>query len=121
MRIKRAMIRSKRKKKLFKRAKGFYGGRKNLLKSVQEAVRHALQYSYRDRRNRKRAFRRLWIVRLNAAVRQHGMNYSRFIHALKQANVDLDRKVLAQLAYENPGAFEQVVKQVQSLTTEQAA
>ena len=114
MRIKRAMIRSKRKKKLFARAKGFYGGRKNLIKSAQEAVRHALQYAYRDRRNRKREFRRLWIVRLNAAVRQHGYNYSRFIHALKVANVELDRKVLAQIAYEDPEGFRKLVEQVRS-------
>lgn len=114
MRVKRAMIRAKRKKKLFARAKGFVQGRGVLLKSVLEAVRHALQYAYRDRRRRKRDFRRLWIVRLNAAVRQHGMSYSRFIHALHQADVDLDRKVLAQLAYENPFAFQQVVQQVQA-------
>ena len=114
MRIKRAMIRSKRKKKLFARAKGFRQGRGTLYKSVLEAVRHALQYAYRDRRVRKRQFRRLWIVRMNAAVRQHGMSYSRFIHALKLANVELDRKVLAQLAYENPTAFGQVVQQVRS-------
>lgn len=112
MRIKRAMIRSTRKKKLFARAKGFYGARKNLIRSVQEAVRHALQYAYRDRRVRKREFRKLWIIRLNAAVREHGLSYSRFIHALKSAGVGLDRKVLAQLAYENPGAFAQVVQQV---------
>ena len=112
MRIKRAMIRAKRKKKLFARAKGFYGRRKNLIRSAQEAVRHALQYAFNDRRKRKRNFRRLWIVRLNAAVRGHGFSYSRFIHALKKANVELDRKVLAQLAYENPAALGVLVKKV---------
>ncbi|MCA9645857.1 MAG: 50S ribosomal protein L20 [Myxococcales bacterium] len=114
MRVKRAMIRSKRKKKLFARAKGFRQGRGVLYKSVLEAVRHALQYAYRDRRVRKREFRRLWIVRINAAVRPHGLSYSRFVHALRTAGVELDRKVLAQLALENPGAFAQVVRQVQS-------
>lgn len=114
MRVKRSMVRVKRKKKLFKRAKGFRQGRRVLYKSVLEAVRHALMYSYRDRRNKKREFRRLWIVRLNAAVRQHGLNYSTFIHHLRVSGAELDRKVLAQMAYENPVAFEQVVKQVQS-------
>ena len=112
MRVKRAMIRAKRKKKLFARAKGFRQGRGTLYKSVLESVRHALQYAYRDRRNRKRDFRRLWIIRLNAAVRQQGTTYSRFINDLKKADVALDRKVLAQLAYENPSAFAQVVDQV---------
>lgn len=112
MRIKRAAIRRSRKRKIFKLAKGFYGRKKNVLRTAIEAVQHALAYAYRGRKERKRDFRQLWIVRLNAAVREHGLSYSRFIHALKMANIALDRKVLAHLAMEEPRVFSQIVARV---------
>lgn len=109
MRVKRAVIRRTRKRKLFKLAKGFVGRKKNVLRTTIEAVHHALAYAFRDRRVRKRNFRQLWIVRLNAAVREHGISYSRFIHALKVSNVTLDRKMLANLAVDDPRGFGQLV------------
>ena len=101
MRVKRAVIRKTRKKKIFRLAKGFYGRKKNVLRTAIEAIHHALAYSFRDRRVRKRNFRALWIVRLNAAVREHGMSYSRFIHALKLANIGLDCKILLYIVMED--------------------
>lgn len=114
MRVKRALIKRTRKRKLFKLAKGFYGRKKNVLRTAIEAVHHALSYAFRDRRVRKRNFRELWIVRLNAAVREHGMSYSRFIHAMKKANIGLDRKVLSHIAMEDPRVFSQIVAQVKA-------
>jgi large subunit ribosomal protein L20 len=108
-RVKRAMIRRKRIKKLFKASKGFFGGRKNLLRTAINAVQKARQYQYRDRRTRKRDFRRLWIQRINAAARVNGMSYSRFIHGLKLAKVEINRKVLAQIAIDDPAAFGAIV------------
>ena len=108
-RVKRAVIRRKRITKLFKASKGFFGGRKNLLRTAINAVQKARQYQYRDRRNRKRDFRRLWIVRINAASRLNGMSYSRFIGGLKTAGVDVNRKLLAQIAIEDPKAFSDLV------------
>lgn len=112
MRIKRAMIRRTRKRKLFKLAKGFSGRKKNVLRTTIEAVHHALAYSFRDRRVRKRNFRQLWVIRLNAAVREHGLSYSRFIHAMKQAKVGLDRKMLSMIAVDDPAGFGQLVEMV---------
>lgn len=112
MRVKRAMNRRTRKAKLFKLAKGFYGRKKNVLRTTIEAVHHALTYATRDRRVKKRSFRVLWIVRLNAALREHGFSYSRFMHALKLANVGLDRKVLSHIALEDPRVFAQLVNTV---------
>jgi len=109
MRIKRAMMRRTRKRKIFKLVRGFSGRRKNNLRQAIEAAHHAMAYSHRDRRMRRRAFRRLWIIRLNAAVREHGLSYSRFIHALKQANIELDRKMLAGIAVDDPRGFAQLV------------
>jgi len=108
-RVKRAVIRRKRIRKLFKASKGFFGGRKNLLRTAINAVQRARQYQYRDRRVRKRDFRRLWIVRINAGARQHGVSYSRFIGGLKSAGVDVNRKVLAQIAIEDPKGFSDLV------------
>ncbi len=108
-RVKRAVIRRKRITKLFKASKGFFGGRKNLLRTAINAVQKARQYQYRDRRTRKRDFRRLWIQRINAASRTHGLSYSRFIHGLKQADVDINRKVLAQIAIDDPQGFSDLV------------
>ena len=108
-RVKRAVIRRKRLKKLFKASKGFFGGRKNLLRTAMNAVQKARQYQYRDRRARKRDFRRLWIVRINAASRQHGLSYSRFISGLHTAGVEVNRKMLAQIAIEDPQGFSELV------------
>ncbi|NQT17379.1 MAG: 50S ribosomal protein L20 [Planctomycetes bacterium] len=102
--------RLKAKKRLFRRAKGFRGGRGKLLRTVKESVVRAGAYAYRDRRVRKRDFRRLWIVRINAAVRERGLPYSVFIHGLAEAKVELDRKILADLAVNDPQAFDQVVE-----------
>ncbi len=108
-RVKRAVIRRKRLQKLFKASKGFFGGRKNLIRTAINAVQKSRQYQYRDRRARKRDFRRLWIVRINAAARQHGLSYSKFIHGLSQAGVEVNRKILAQIAIEDPQGFTELV------------
>lgn len=94
-----------RHKKVIKLAKGYRGRRKNCFRTAVQAVEKAGQYAYRDRRNKKRDFRKLWIIRINAAARTHGMSYSTFMHGLKQANVEVDRKVLAHLAMHDDAAF----------------
>ena len=108
MRIKRGFKARKRRKKVLKLAKGFRGGRSKLFRTAADAVDKALMYAYRDRRVRKRDFRRLWILRINAATRMNDMPYSKFIHGLKVANIELDRKVLADLAISDPLAFTQI-------------
>lgn len=108
-RVKRAVIRRKRLTKLFKASKGFFGGRKNLIRTATNAVQKARQYAYRDRRVRKRDFRRLWIQRINAAARLHGMSYSKFVHGLKVAGVNVNRKMLATIAIEDPQGFSDLV------------
>ncbi len=108
-RVKRAVIRRKRLYKLFKASKGFFGGRKNLLRTAVNAVEKSREYQYRDRRVRKRDFRRLWIVRINAAARQHGLSYSRFVHGLDVAGVEINRKMLAQIAIEDPQGFTDLI------------
>ena len=95
----------KRRKKMLKQAKGYFGNKSRLYKYAKEAVAHALQYAYRDRRAKKRSWRRLWIVRINAACRENGMNYSRFQEGLKAAEIILDRKILADLAVNDATAF----------------
>ena len=102
----------KRRKKIIKMARGYFGARKNVWTVAKNAVERGLQYAYRDRRNKKRAFRRLWIARINAAARQEGMSYSRFMHALSQAGITLNRKVLADLAMNHPDTFKAIVKSV---------
>jgi large subunit ribosomal protein L20 len=104
-RVKRGVAASKRKRRILKAAKGYRGGRGNLLKTAREAVEKGWKYAYRDRRQRKRQFRGLWIARINAAAREHGLSYSRMIHGLKEAGVELDRKSLAELAVSDPQAF----------------
>ena len=99
-----------RRKKVLKQAKGYFGRRKNVWTVAKNAVDKAMLYAYRDRRNKKRTFRALWIMRINAAARQHGMSYSQFMGKLKVNNVDLNRKVLADLAMNDPKAFEAVIK-----------
>ena len=99
----------RRRNKVLAMAKGYWGGRRKLFRTAQEAVDKALQYSYRDRKARKRDFRRLWIVRINAASRQHGLTYQLFISGLKRAGIILDRKVLADLAIRDAAAFSRLV------------
>ena len=101
-----------RRKKVSKMAKGYFGRRKNVWTVAKNAVEKGLVYSYRDRRNKKRTFRALWIARINAAVREHGMSYSKFMHALSENNINLNRKVLADLAMNNPEAFAAIVNKV---------
>ena len=107
-----AVASRKRRKKILKSAKGYFGARKNVYTVAKNAVEKALQYAYRDRRNKKRAFRRLWIARINAAVRQHGLSYSKFINLLNKADINLNRKVLADLAMNHPDAFKAIVDKV---------
>ena len=109
-RIKRGTVTHKRHKKVLSRAKGYWGARSRLFKTANEAVAHALQYAYRDRRTRKRDFRRLWIARINAAVRQNGMTYSRFIEGLSKAGVEIDRKALAEMAISDQESFVALVQ-----------
>ena len=108
MRVKLAVHSRKRKKSLFKAAKGYRGGRSRLLRTVKDAVDRAREYNYRDRKVRKRDFRRLWIIRINAAARQNGLSYSQFIAKLKDKGIDLDRKVLADLAMNQPETFNEL-------------
>jgi len=104
--------RHRRHRKLIKQAKGYFGTRKSNFRTAKDAVQRGWQYAYRDRRQKKRNFRRLWIIRINAAVRQHDMSYSRFIAALKSKNIELNRKTLAHLAVHDPEGFSQIVKSV---------
>ncbi len=108
MRVKRGFKARKRRKKVLKLAKGYRGGRSKLFRTAADAVDKALMYAYRDRRVRKRDFRRLWIARINAAARMNNLSYSKFIHGLKLAGVELDRKVLAELAISDPAGFTQI-------------
>ncbi|MCB0474290.1 MAG: 50S ribosomal protein L20 [Flavobacteriaceae bacterium] len=101
-----------RRKKMLKQAKGFFGRRKNVWTVAKNAVEKAMSYSYRDRRNKKRTFRALWIARINAGTRQYGMSYSQFMGKVKANNIDLNRKVLADLAANNPEAFKAIVDKV---------
>jgi large subunit ribosomal protein L20 len=114
MRVKGGNVARKRRKKILKLAKGYRGGRSKLFRTAKNAVIKSLTYSYRDRRRRKRDFRKLWIVRINAAAREHGLSYSRLIEGLKKAGVELDRKVLAHLAMNDMDAFAQVVETAKS-------
>jgi large subunit ribosomal protein L20 len=109
MRIKRGFKARRRRKKVLKLAKGYRGGRSKLFRTAADSVDKALNYAYRDRKARKRDFRRLWIARINAGARMNNLSYSKFIHGLKLADVDLDRKVLAELAVSDPAAFSQIV------------
>lgn len=114
MRTKTSAARRRRIKRLFRRAKGFVGGRRRLLRTVKETLIRAGVYAYRDRRVRKREFRRLWITRISAAVRQRGMLYSRFIDGLKKAGIELDRKSLAEMAVTDPEGFDRIVDQAKA-------
>jgi large subunit ribosomal protein L20 len=113
-RVKRGVTSHAKHKKTLKAAKGFYGRRKNTIRTAKAAVDRSMQYATRDRKAKKRTFRALWIQRLNAAVREHGLTYSRFIDGLAKAGVVVDRKVLSQLAIEQPEAFAAIVAQARS-------
>lgn len=113
-RVKRGTTHVKRRKNLLRKAKGYKWGRKNLIKRARVAVLKAGVYNYRDRKQKKRDFRKLWTMQLNAAVREHGLSYSKFIAALKKANITLDRKVLSQLAREYPAVFSKIVEKVKA-------
>ncbi len=104
-RVKRGTGSKKRRNRIFDAAKGYYGTRHRLLKTAREAVHKGLKYAYRDRKQRKREFRKLWIARINAAARENGISYSRLIHGLAVAGVEVDRKILAELAVKDPKAF----------------
>ena len=104
----------RRHRKVVKQAKGYYGARSRNFKTAKDAVEKAGLYAYRDRRQKKRQFRRLWIIRINAAARQHGLSYSQFISGLKTNGVDLDRKVLADMAMNEPNAFSELAKPISS-------
>ena len=111
-RVKRGVTAKARHKKVLKMAKGYRGRAKNCYRVAIEKVEKALQYAYRDRRTKKRDFRKLWIQRINAAVREEGLTYSKFINGIKIAGIDVDRKILAELAVREPAAFKQLVEEV---------
>ncbi len=110
MRVKTGVVRRRRHKKILKLAKGFYSGRRKHFRKAKEQVERSLVYAYRDRRQRKRDFRKLWIMRINAACRLNDISYSRFIHGLKKAGIELDRKMLADLAMNDASAFSKIVE-----------
>ncbi len=116
-RVKRGVTTHARHRKVIKAAKGYYGRRKNTFRIANQAVEKAGQYAYRDRKTRKRNFRALWIQRINAAAREHGMTYGRFIHGLSKAGIEVDRKVLADLAVREPDAFASLVGKARDAAT----
>lgn len=114
MRVKGGVASRRRRKRLLKLSKGYWGRRKNLIRRAKETILRALAYAYRDRRRRKRDFRRLWIVRINAAVRPFGLSYSEFMGALRKSGVELDRKTLAEMAVRDAESFKAVVETVKT-------
>ena len=113
-RVKRGVTTHARHQKVIKAAKGYYGARKNLFTVATQAVEKASQYAYRDRRNKKRDFKSLWIQRINAGVRAEGLTYSRFINGLNKCGIKIDRKILAEIAYDSPEAFKTIVQKAKS-------
>ena len=113
-RVKRGTTSKAKHKKVLKTVKGQWGRRKNTIRVARQAMEKAMQYAYRDRKTKKRNFRSLWIQRINAGVRMEGMTYSKFINGLNKSGIKLDRKVLAEIAYDNPEAFKTIVKKAQS-------
>jgi large subunit ribosomal protein L20 len=113
-RVKRGITTHARHKKVLEQSKGFRGRTSTTFRAAKQRLEKSLQYAYRDRRNKKRDFRGLWIQRINAAVRQHGLTYSSFIGGLKKANIEIDRKVLAAIAFDDAAAFAEIVKKVQA-------
>ena len=120
-RVKRSVVSRARRKKVLKQAKGYYGARSRTFKVAKQAVIKAGQYAYRDRRQRKRQFRQLWVVRINAAAREHGLSYSRFIAGLKEAEIEVDRKVLADLAVHEKDTFAVLAEQARAALAAAAA
>ncbi len=114
MRVKRGPKKARRRKKILKLAKGYFGAKKNLYRTAKEQVEKSLVYSYAGRKQRKRDFRKLWIIRINAAVRNYGLSYSRFMDGLNKANINLNRKVLSELAVRDPEAFKSIVEKVKA-------
>ena len=113
-RVKRGVTSHAKHKKVLKAVKGQWGRRKNTIRIARQAMEKAMQYAYRDRRAKKRDFRSLWIQRINAGVRAEGLTYSKFINGLNKSGIKLDRKILAEIAYDNPEAFKTIVKKAQS-------
>ena len=113
-RVKRGVTAHAKHKKVLKAAKGYYGRRKNTIRVAKQAVEKAMQYQYRDRKRRKRSFRALWIQRINAAVREHGMTYGVFIHGLTKLGIEVDRKMLSDIAIKDPAAFKALVDQART-------
>ena len=113
-RVKRGVTSHAKHKKVLKAVKGQWGRRKNTIRVAKQAMEKAMQYAYRDRRNKKRDFKSLWIQRINAGVRAEGLTYSKFINGLSKSGIKLDRKILAEIAYDNPEAFKIIVKKAQS-------
>ncbi len=114
MRVKTGSVRRKKHKKILKMAKGFYSGRRKHFRKAKEQVERSLVYAFRDRKQKKREFRKLWIIRINAACRLNDISYSRFINGLNKAGIELDRKVLADLAMNEPEAFSKIVEQAKA-------
>jgi large subunit ribosomal protein L20 len=119
-RVKRGVTAHAKHKKVLKAAKGYYGRRKNTIRVAKQAVEKALQYGYRDRKRKKRTFRALWIQRINAAAREHGLTYGRFIHGLAVAGIMVDRKVLADVAVKDPAGFKALVEQASAAVAKAA-
>ena len=113
-RVKRGVISRAKHKKVLKAVKGQWGRRKNTIRVARQAMEKAMQYAYRDRRNKKREFKSLWIQRINAGVRAEGLTYSKFINGLNKSGIKIDRKILAEIAYDNPEAFKTIVKKAQA-------
>ena len=113
-RVKRGVTSHAKHKKILKAVKGQWGRRKNTIRIAKQAMEKAMQYAYRDRRTKKRDFKSLWIQRINAGVRAEGLTYSKFINGLNKSGIQLDRKILAEIAYDNPEAFKTIVKKAQS-------
>ena len=113
-RVKRGVTSRAKHKKVLKAVKGQWGRRKNTIRVARQAMEKAMQYAYRDRRNKKRDFKSLWITRINAGVRAQGMTYSKFVNGLNKSGIKIDRKILAEIAYDNPEAFKTIVKKAQA-------
>jgi large subunit ribosomal protein L20 len=113
-RVKRSVHARKKRRKVLEEAKGYWGLKSRSYRYAKEQVEHSLVYAYRDRKNKKRTFRRLWIMRINAAARAHGLSYNQFVHGCSKAGIELDRKVLADLAVSDPGAFGQIAEQAKA-------
>ncbi|MCX5761120.1 MAG: 50S ribosomal protein L20 [Gemmatimonadetes bacterium] len=119
-RVKSNPTRLKRKKQIMEHAKGFYGARSKLWRPAKEAVERAWRYAYRDRKNKKREFRRLWVIRINAGAHLNGLNYSNFIHGLMKAGIEIDRKILSDIAIQDPAAFAALADKARAALTEAA-